>query len=217
MYDWLAAVARWLEVNVIGLPIYLAAPAMIVIGALDSSLLSLPEINDYLVVGRCFKDHSAAFYFPLFAATGSVIGCNLLYTIVRRGGQAVLRKRFPLQSIKRVEKAYERFGFFAIAVPAVLPPPLPFKIFVATAGALEYPRWKFLLTVMIGRSLRYYVEGILAVYYGRRVLLFMKDNGLVIVSIVATLVLIGLIIYFVVKRRRAGRAPVETAADEVSE
>jgi membrane protein YqaA with SNARE-associated domain len=202
MYDWLAAIARWLEVNVIGLPIYFAAPAMIVIGALDSSLLSLPEINDYLVVGRCYKYPSAAFYFPLFAATGSVIGCNLLYTIIRRGGQAVLRKRFPLESIKRVERAYERFGFLAIGIPAILPPPLPFKIFVATAGALEYPRWKFLLTVMIARSFRYYVEGILAVYYGRRVLLFMKDNGLVIVSIVGTIVLIGLIIYFIVWMRR---------------
>lgn len=176
---------------------------MIVIGALDSSLLSLPEINDYLVVGRCYKDPTAAFYFPLFAAIGSVIGCNLLYTIVRRGGQAVLRKRFNLEHIKRVEKAYERFGFLAIGLPAILPPPLPFKIFVATAGALEYPRWKFLLTVMIARSLRYYVEGILAVYYGRRVLLFIRDNGLVVVSIVATLVLIGVIIYLIVNWRKA--------------
>src|SRR5215210_982177 len=202
MFDWLAAIARWLEVNVLGLPLYLAAPAMIIIGALDSSLLSLPEINDYLVVGRCFKDPHAAFYFPLFAAIGSVLGCNLLYSIVRRGGQAVLRKRFNLESIKRVERAYERFGFFAIAIPAILPPPLPFKIFVATAGALEYPRWKFLLTVMIARSLRYYVEGILAVFYGRRVLLFLRDNGLVIVSIVATLALIALGVYILIKRRR---------------
>ena len=206
MTDWLLSIARWLEVNVIGLPIYFAAPAMIIIGALDSSLLSLPEINDYLVVGRCFKDPTAAYYFPLFAATGSVLGCNLLYTIVRRGGQAVLRKRFPLASIKRVERAYERFGFLAIGIPAILPPPLPFKIFVATAGALEYPRWKFLLTVMIARSFRYYVEGILAVFYGRRVLLFMKDNGLVIVSIVGALALIGLVVYIVVKRRRGPAA-----------
>jgi membrane protein YqaA with SNARE-associated domain len=207
MADWLLSIARWLEVNVIGLPIYLAAPAMIIIGALDSSLLSLPEINDYLVVGRCFRQPSAVYYFPLFAAIGSVIGCNILYSLVRRGGQAVLRKRFPLASIKRVERAYERFGFFAIAIPAVLPPPLPFKIFVATAGALEYPRWKFLLTVMIARSLRYYVEGILAIFYGRRVLLFLRDNGLVIVSIVATLALIGLGVYILIKRRR-GRTAV---------
>src|SRR6185295_16658245 len=217
MVDWLWRVAQWLEVNVISLPIYFAAPAMIVIGTLDSSLLSLPEINDYLVVGRCFKYPTAAFYFPLFAATGSVIGCNILYTIVRRGGQAVLRKRFPLQSIKRVERAYERFGFLAIGLPAILPPPLPFKIFVATAGALEYPRWKFLLTVMIARSFRYYVEGVLAVYYGRRVLVFMKDNGLVIVSIAGTLVLIGLIIYLVVWMRRSPRAAVDVETEEVSE
>jgi membrane protein YqaA with SNARE-associated domain len=206
MSDWLAAIAQWLEQYVISMPLYLAAPAMIVIGALDSSLLSLPEINDYLVVGRCYKYPTAAFYFPLFAATGSVIGCNLLYTIMRKGGQAVLRRRFSVENIKKVERAYERFGFLAIGIPAVLPPPLPFKIFVATAGALEYPRWKFLLTVMVARSLRYYVEGILAVFYGRRVLLFFKDNGLVIVSVVASVALIGLIIYFIVNRRRNAAA-----------
>jgi membrane protein YqaA with SNARE-associated domain len=207
--DWLLAIAGWLEENVIAMPLYIAAPAMIIIGALDSSLLSLPEINDYLVVGRCYKYPTAAFYFPLFAATGSVIGCNLLYTIVRRGGQAVLRKRFKLSSIKRVEHAYERFGFLAIGIPAILPPPLPFKIFVATAGALEYPRWKFLLTVMIARSLRYYVEGILAVFYGQRVLLFLKDNGLVIVSVAGSLVLIGGVVYLLVRRRRGTIHTVE--------
>ena len=207
--DWLLAIARWLEENVIAMPLYIAAPAMVIIGALDSSLLSLPEINDYLVVGRCYKYPTAAFYFPLFAAAGSVIGCNLLYTIVRRGGQAVLRKRFNLASIKRVERAYERFGFLAIGIPAILPPPLPFKIFVATAGALEYPRWKFLLTVMIARSFRYYVEGILAVFYGQRVLLFLKDNGLVILSVVGSLALIGAIVYLLFRRRRGAIHTVE--------
>ncbi len=203
MFDWLSTIGRWLERYVLGLPAYLAAPAMIVIGALDSSLLSLPEINDYLVVARCFKNPSAAFYFPLFAAAGSVIGCSILYSIMRRGGQAVLRRRFSPESIQRVERAYARFGFLAIAVPAILPPPLPFKVFVATAGTLEYPRWRFLLTVMLARSLRYYVEGILAVFYGRRVLLFLRDNGLVIISIVATLALIGVLIYLAVNRSKS--------------
>src|ERR671919_2445169 len=209
MVDWLTSIGRWLEQYVISVPLYIAAPAMVIIGALDSSLLSLPEINDYLVVGRCFKYPTAAFYFPLFAAIGSVIGCNLLYTIIRRGGQAVLRRRFNLASIKRVERAYERFGFFAIGIPAILPPPLPFKIFVATAGALEYPRWKFLLTVMIARSFRYYVEGILAVFYGQRVLLFLKDNRLVILSVAGSLALIAAIVYLVLRRRRGALPEIE--------
>jgi membrane protein YqaA with SNARE-associated domain len=210
MVDWLRSIGLWLNQYVISVPLYIAAPAMILIGALDSSLLSLPEINDYLVVGRCIRYPSAVFYFPLFAAIGSVIGCWLLYSIMRRGGQAVLRKRFKVESIQKVERAYARYGFLAIAIPAILPPPLPFKIFVATAGTLEYPRWKFLLTVMIARSFRYYVEGTLAVFYGERVLFFLKDNGLLVVSIVAALALIGVIIYIIVNRLRT---PLPAAGD----
>jgi len=202
MFDWLRSIGVWLERYVISLPIYFAAPAMILIGALDSSLLSLPEINDYLVVGRCIKYPGAVFYFPLFAAIGSVIGCLLLYTIMRRGGQAVLRRRFSRENIERVERAYARYGFLAIAIPAVLPPPMPFKIFVATAGTLEYPRWKFLATVMIARSLRYYVEGVLAVFYGRRVLLLMRDNGLVIAIVVGAIAIVSLLGYTIINRRR---------------
>jgi membrane protein YqaA with SNARE-associated domain len=202
MGDWFSSIAAWLEHNVISLPLYFAGPAMVIIGALDSSLLSLPEVNDYLVVGRCYKYPSAVFYFPLFAAIGSVLGCWLLYSIMRRGGQALLRKRFKPENIQRVEKAYARFGFLAIAVPAVLPPPLPFKIFIATAGTLGYPRWKFLVTVMIARSFRYYVEGILAVFYGELVLSFLKANGLTILLVVAGAVIIALVIYVIVKRRK---------------
>src|SRR5882724_13697329 len=127
MFDWLTTFGRLLERYVLGLPLYLAAPALLLIGALDSSLLSLPEINDYLVVGRCFKQPSAAFYFPLFAAIGSVIGCLILYTIMQRGGQALLRRRFKRENIERVERAYARYGILAIAIPALLPPPMPFK------------------------------------------------------------------------------------------
>jgi membrane protein YqaA with SNARE-associated domain len=186
---------------------------MIVIGALDSSLLSLPEINDYLVVGRCFKQPSAVFYFPLFAAIGSVLGCLLLYTIMRRGGQALLRRRFKRENIEKVERAYARYGFLAIAIPALLPPPMPFKIFVATAGTLEYPRWKFLVTVMVARAFRYYVEGILAVFYGRRVLSFLRDNGLMIVIICGTAAIVVVLIYALVNHRQPDAAKSTKPAD----
>ncbi|HEX5709547.1 MAG TPA: VTT domain-containing protein [Pyrinomonadaceae bacterium] len=204
MSEWLHETVRWLHDFIVGVPIYVAGPAMVVIGALDSSLLSLPEINDYLVVARCYSDPKAVFYFPLFAALGSVIGCNLLYTIMRRGGQAVMRRRFKPENIQRVERAYARFGFLALAVPALLPPPMPFKIFVATAGALEYPRWRFMLTIMIARSVRYYVEGTLAVFYGERVIEFLRQNGLLMLSLVGALVVLG-VAAFVLKRRFGAR------------
>ncbi len=214
MSEWLAELVRWLHDFISGVPIYVAAPAMVLIGALDSSLLSLPEINDYLVVARCYSDPKSVFYFPLFAAAGSVIGCNLLYAIMRRGGQAVMRRRFSAENIARVEKAYARFGFLALAVPALLPPPMPFKIFVATAGALEFPRWKFMTTIMIARSVRYIVEGTLAVFYGEQVIDFMRENGIYVVSGVASLVVVGVIVYVVVRRIRA---PRRTAVEIVEE
>ena len=211
MYEWLSGLVRWLHDFISEVPIYVAGPAMVLIGALDSSLLSLPEINDYLVVARCYSDPKSVFYFPLFAAAGSVIGCLLLYSIMRRGGQAVMRRRFSAENIARVEKAYARFGFLALAVPALLPPPMPFKIFVATAGALEYPRWRFMITIMIARSVRYFVEGTLAVFYGEQVIDFLRLNGIYILSGVGSLVVVGLGIYLLVKRVRAPRrSAVET-------
>lgn len=227
MFDWLhsalywlnqtfGAVVQWLEQFVIGVPIYVAGPSMVIIGALDSSLLSLPEINDYLVVMRCANAPYEVFYFPLFAAAGSVLGCLLLYTLIRRGGQAVLRKRFRAEHLERVERTYARFGFLALAVPALLPPPMPFKIFVATAGALEYPRWRFIVTIMIARSLRYYIEGTLAVFYGKTVLDFIKNYGFTILAIVIGICLIGLITYLILQRRQkpvASEAASETMLD----
>ncbi|HLR04669.1 MAG TPA: VTT domain-containing protein [Pyrinomonadaceae bacterium] len=203
MFDWLHVLGRRLGYFIVHVPLYVAGPAMIVIGALDSSLLSLPEVNDYLVVARCFAHPRTVFFFPLFAATGSLLGCLLLYTILRRGGQAVLHRRFRIDHVQRVERAYARFGILALAVPALLPPPMPFKIFVATAGALQFPRRRFLVTILLARSLRYYVEGTLAVFYGERVVRFLKDNGIIIISVVTGICLIALATYLLSGKGRA--------------
>jgi membrane protein YqaA with SNARE-associated domain len=210
MFDWLQVLAKRLGHFIVHVPIFVAGPAMILIAALDSSLLSLPEVNDYLVVARCYTHPRAVFVFPMFAAIGSVLGCWLLYTILSRGGRAVLHRRFKVEHIERVERAYARFGILALAVPALLPPPMPFKIFVATAGALQFPRRKFLLTILLARSLRYYAEGTLAVFYGERVLRFSKDNGIVIISIVTGVFVVALAIYLLSGK---GRAAVKAAKE----
>jgi membrane protein YqaA with SNARE-associated domain len=211
MFDWLQVIARRLGHFIVHVPVFVAGPAMILIGALDSSLLSLPEINDYLVVARCYTHPHAAWLFPLFPAIGSGIGCLLLYTIMKRGGLAVLHRHFRIDRVQRVEQAYARFGILALALPALLPPPLPFKIFVATAGALQFPRKKFLITILIARLIRYYTEGVLAVFYGERVLRFLRDNGLMIVVIVGGICLLGLTVYLITKR---GRAAVKSGREQ---
>jgi membrane protein YqaA with SNARE-associated domain len=218
MFDWLGELVNWLHDFIRTVPIYFAAPAMIVVGALDSSLLSLPEINDYLVITRCYSDPKSVFYFPVFAAAGSVLGCLLLYTVMRRGGQALIRRRFKPESIARVERAYARYGFLALALPALTPPPMPFKVFVATAGTLEYPRWRFILTVMIARTFRYVVEGTLAVFYGERVLVFIRVNGVAFMRIAASALLVGVAVYVFANHIRSPRkSMMEQVAEEKRE
>ncbi len=203
MSEWVKDSVFRLHEFIITVPIYYAAPAMVLIGALDSSLLSLPEINDYLVIARCYSDPKSVFYFPLFAALGSVIGCNILYAITSRGGKALLTRRFKAEHIERVEAVYARFGILALAIPALLPPPMPFKIFVAMAGALHFPRWKFLVTIMLARSARYIIEGTLAVFYGEIVIRLMKTYGPRIVIAVLALALTGIVAYLLWQRRKS--------------
>src|SRR2546428_10921723 len=113
MFDWLHVLARRLGHFIVHVPIFVAGPAMILIGALDSSLLSLPEVNDYLVVARCYTHPRAVFLFPMFAAVGSGLGCSLLYAILSRGGGGVLYLRFKAGHIETGGRALARFCVLA--------------------------------------------------------------------------------------------------------
>ena len=75
---------------------------------------------------------------------------------------------------------------------------------------MQFPRKKFLITILIARSIRYYTEGVLAVFYGERVLRFLRDNGLMIVMVAGGLCVMGLTIYLVTKK---GRAAVKSARE----
>ena len=163
--EWFNSVSEQVKV----LPAYFAAPIMVFIGALDSSLLSLPEVNDYITAYRVAHNPSEVYYFPLFPAIGSVIGCLILYRVAQRGEQFVT-KRFHPRHLDRVKEIYRKWGIFALVIPALLPPPMPFKIFVVAAGALNYPSARFATVIMIARTVRYYFWGWVAFFFREEVL-----------------------------------------------
>jgi membrane protein YqaA with SNARE-associated domain len=169
MFDRIQAWFAHIADEVVGMPLYLAAPMMVLVAVADSSLLSLPEVNDIITVLRVAHNPNEVFYFPLLPALGSVLGCLILYRIARQG-RNFITKRFQPKHLEQVERLYRRWGLLALAIPAILPPPLPFKIFVATAGALGYPLKRFVATIMIARMVRYYVWGIAAYFLREEVL-----------------------------------------------
>ncbi|NDD62953.1 MAG: hypothetical protein EBZ36_03075 [Acidobacteria bacterium] len=191
MFNWL--VEWFLEISrqVVVMPVSLAAPLMILIGTLDSSLLSLPEVNDYITVARIASNPSEVYIFPLFPAIGSVIGCLILYHIASRGEQFVAR-RFHPRHLDRVKGIYRRWGLVALVIPAILPPPMPFKIFVVTAGVLGYPVGRFAVVIMIARTVRYYFWGILAWFFRDEVRRMIDWLGQHVIYILGALLLLFL-------------------------
>lgn len=179
---------------------------LFVIAALDSSFLSFPQVNDLLVIYLSTKYPERMPYYASMTTAGSLVGCFLLYGVARKGGEVFLRKRFSAARVDRGMALYQRFGLLAVVVPSLLPPPTPFKIFVLMAGAAAVAPWRFALAIVIGRGIRYFGQGYLAVLYGERAAEIVKENGaLVGVTLAAIALLVGLLVYW----RRRSRLPAE--------
>ena len=175
---------------------------LMVLAMCDSSFLSLPEVNDLLLMTFSINEPHNMVRFATFTTIGSVLGCAVLYSVGRKGGERLLRKTFSEQRLARVQSWYRRYGIFAVIVPSLLPPPLPFKIFVLSAGTFGISWPKFLSAVVIGRGIRYFSQGILAVLYGAAAIEFVQKNFGKIGLTLAALIVIGAVIYFTYARRR---------------
>jgi membrane protein YqaA with SNARE-associated domain len=163
----------WIE----ALALQLGGPGLFLIAFLDSSFLSLPQINDLLIIWMVTKNPALMPWYATMAMLGSMAGCTVMYYIGRKGGEALLRKQFKDSHVARGLALFNRYGVMAILVPAILPPPAPFKIFVMMAGVAKVPLTRFWLAVGIGRGLRYFAEGFLAVRYGEQALTFIGAHG----------------------------------------
>ena len=179
---------------------------LFVIALLDSSFLSFPQVNDLLVIVLSTKYPERMPYYAGMTTAGSLIGCFLLYGVARRGGEVFLRKRLKGRYVDRAMKLYQRHGLLAVVVPALLPPPVPFKVFVLLAGAAAVSPIRFAIAVGVGRGIRYFGQGYLAVLYGEQAAEFMREHGAAIgVGLAVTALAIGAAVFFL-RRTRHGSA-----------
>jgi len=176
----------------------LGGPGLFMIALADSSFLSLPEGNDVLIVVLSTgQNWGLMTYYVLMTTFGSVCGCSVLYSVGRRGGK-FMETRLKGEKAEEMKAMYRRWGTWSVLIPSILPPPTPFKVFVLSAGLFRIPFPKFLLSVVIGRSIRYFMWGILAVLYGEVVGEFIEEN-LPLVGSVLFLLLIAILSSYAVK------------------
>jgi membrane protein YqaA with SNARE-associated domain len=197
----MAKIVEWAQ----GFALALGAPGLFVVAILDSSILTLPEINDLLVVLLVTRHKARLALYAGAATAGSIVGSLLLFTIGRKGGEAVLHKRFSVERSTRAMAFIEKYGLLAIIIPSLLPPPMPFKMFVLLSGVARMSFARFITAVAIGRGTRYFGEGLLALRYGDQTMAFIHEHSWTVGIVLAVALAVGLVVYVVAGRANAAK------------
>lgn len=193
----LEAIGEWLRATLLPYGGF----GLFVLAICDSSFLSLPEVNDVLLMYFSIEAPELMLLFASCTTAGSVVGCLMLFSVGRKGGESFLKRKLSGERMDRFRQAYRKYGVLAVLVPSLLPPPTPFKIFVLSAGAFGVPTGRFTLAVVVGRGIRYFGQGILAVAYGEAAIEYVRQNaGRAGIGI--SLVILVALIAFVLWRRR---------------
>jgi membrane protein YqaA with SNARE-associated domain len=179
-----------------GFALTIGGPGLFAVAFLDSSFLSLPQINDILVVLMVTGNKGLMPYYAAMATLGSVAGCWVIYVLAKRGGEAFLSRRLRAGSAERALALYKRHGLLALMVPALLPPPAPFKLFVLMAGVARVRPLHFVTAIALARGLRYLVLGVLAIWYGDAALELMRTRGREVALVLAGLIVLAAILWW---------------------
>ncbi|HEU4386591.1 MAG TPA: VTT domain-containing protein, partial [Blastocatellia bacterium] len=179
------------------------------IALLDSAFVPLPSGPDLAVIAMSAIRPGAMILYAVAATAGSTAGCIVLYSIARKAGEKVLSK-VPRDRRDRIENLLGRYDVLALIVPAMLPPPFPFKLFILSAGVFKLRMSRFVLAVFAGRLARFMIEGWLAVRYGEEAWLLILRHGWKFLIGVVAAVGAWLIIRFLrqrsIKSEEAGQA-----------
>ena len=133
----------------------------------DSALLGMPV--DLMVATYVYKDRRLLLFYVVMASLGSMLGSIPLYLIGHVGGEKVLRKRISEERFQRIHRSFEQHEFWALMFPGMLPPPMPFKIFVLAAAVFEMPFRDFLAAIFAGRFVRFMTLALLTLWFGPQI------------------------------------------------
>jgi membrane protein YqaA with SNARE-associated domain len=189
-----------------GFGVALGGPGLFLLAFLDSAFIPIPEGVDILVIVMSIRHPERMPLYAGLATLGSVAGCYVLFLLGRKGGEAFMRKRLSAATVDRTLARFQKYGMLAVAIPAILPPPTPFKAIVLAAGMARVRPLDFLLAVAVGRGIRYFGKGLLAVWYGEAAVSYLRDNSGTIYLVIGAALGVLAVAYVVIKRRRARAA-----------
>jgi membrane protein YqaA with SNARE-associated domain len=198
---FLFAVSVWTRLR------HLGGVGLILLGLADNSIVPLPGSMDVLTILLAARHSDLWWYYAFMATVGAVIGGYITYALARKGGKQSFERKLSKRTAEKVFKRFERWGFFAVAVPAMLPPPFPIVPFLLAAGAMQYSRRKFVSALALGRGIRYTVVAGLGAIYGRHIVRFFsryyKSALFTLIGLAVAAGIFSLIQYYRYKNRMA--------------
>jgi len=191
----------------------LGAWGVLLIALLDAAAFGIPM--DPLMAGFVYSSPAKAIFYCLAASIGSAVGSLLPYLLGRAGGELFLLKRIDEARLKRIRDRFEKQEFLALMIPAMLPPPTPFKLFVFSAGVFEMKTLQFLLAVFLGRMVRFGVLSVLTIVFGPEIVSMIKtllrSHPSIVVALGLVIVALGYLLF------RLLRQPVAEVVHEIEE
>jgi len=170
---------------------HLGGVGLVLLGLADNSVIPLTGSMDVLTIWLAARHREPWPYYALMATLGAVIGGYITYALARKGGKETMERKLSKRRAAKFCKAFARWGFAAVAIPALMPPPFPFLPFLLAAGAMQYSRKKFLAALALGRGLRYFLDAYLGFHYGRHILRFFSQYYKPALAILIGLAVIG--------------------------
>jgi membrane protein YqaA with SNARE-associated domain len=184
----------------------MGGPGLVLLGIADNSVVPITGSMDVLCIWLAARHHMPWPYYAGMATLGALIGGYITYALAHKGGKEAMEHRLSKKRADQVASKFERWGFWAVAIPALLPPPFPFVPFLIAAGAAQYPRKQFLGSLALGRGIRYCIEAFLGFHYGRHILRFFREYYAPALGILIGLAVLGAILslieYLRYKNRR---------------
>ena len=168
---------------------------LVLLSALDSSFLVLPFGNDLLLIALVSSHRQGLTWigYVIASAIGSVVGVAVIDALMRKAGEKGLERFVSERRVKQLKSKIENKAGVTVFLATLMPPPFPFTPAVMTASALQSPRKKLLLAVFVGRLLRFGIEAVLALYFGRQLIAYINSDvlsyivyGLIGIAIVAS-------------------------------
>jgi len=172
---------------------------LILLGLADNSVVPLPGSMDVFTILLSAHNRHWWPYYGAMATIGAVLGGYVTYRIAAKGEKEMLEKKIGKKRAEKVYAKFERHGAFWVILGSILPPPFPVVPFLMAAGALQYPRKKFLAALSVGRGVRFFAVAYVGHIYGKSIISFLSQYYKpVLYALIGLAILggIGALLYF---------------------